>query len=91
VQITTRRGIHVTPQKFSEIFSTLQQVTKAHDPKQQAALVRRLMVRPRLLQMLPGTVQAKAELSCSQAAAAAAAKRSSRAKTAADQQASNSA
>jgi hypothetical protein len=50
----------VTPEQFEESFSMLQQVTDAHDPKQQEALVRSLKVLPKVLMLLPDTVQVKA-------------------------------
>jgi hypothetical protein len=60
MQLITRHGLRVTPQQFGERFSMLQQVTEAHDFKQQAALVRSLRSFPMPLKLLPDTVQIKA-------------------------------
>jgi hypothetical protein len=60
MQIISRRGLRLTAEQFEESFSMLQQVTDAHDPKQQEALVRSLKVLPKVLMLLPDTVQVKA-------------------------------
>jgi hypothetical protein len=56
VQIITRRDIRVTPQQFQERFEMLQQVTEAHDLKQQAAMARSMRTSPRSFALLPKTV-----------------------------------